>query len=151
MHEQVPRGAPAPRRLQQLGREEALGLLAGVQLGRIVFTFNALPAIRPVNHIVENGEIIIRTHDDSVIANHTARSGIGGVVVAYEADEIDPVTHLGWSVVVTGYARQVTDPELLAHYNETVAPWVEQARDCAVCIRPDMVDGFRLLAAGTSI
>jgi nitroimidazol reductase NimA-like FMN-containing flavoprotein (pyridoxamine 5'-phosphate oxidase superfamily) len=136
--------APAPRRLEELSRDDALALLASVPLGRIVFTVNALPAIRPVNHVVENGEVIIRTHGDSAIATHTAKSGIGGIVVAYEADEIDPVTHLGWSVVVTGYARQITDPGQLAHYNDTVAPWVEHTMDQAVRIRPDMVNGFRL-------
>jgi nitroimidazol reductase NimA-like FMN-containing flavoprotein (pyridoxamine 5'-phosphate oxidase superfamily) len=130
--------------LDKLEHDEALALLASVPLGRIVFTVNALPAIRPVNHVVENGEIIIRTHGDSAIATHTGKSGIGGIVVAYEADEIDPVTHLGWSVVVTGYARQITNPAQLAHYNETVAPWVEHTMDQAVRIRPDMVNGFRL-------
>ena len=44
------------------------------------------------------------------------------VVVAYEADTIDPATHLGWSVVATGYARLVTDPEEPARHRRLMHP-----------------------------
>lgn len=54
--------APA-RRMEQLGRDEALRLLATVSLGRIVFTQYALPAVRPVNHLVEGESIIVRVHE----------------------------------------------------------------------------------------
>ena len=151
MHPAGTRGTPthtapdrAPRRLRELGRDDALALLASVSLGRIVFTRNALPAIRPVNHILDDGHIIIRTHGDSALAAQTGGSGVGGVVVAYEADQIDPDTHQGWSVVATGYARAVTDPEKAARYQLALEPWVEATMDHTVSIRPDMVTGFRL-------
>jgi nitroimidazol reductase NimA-like FMN-containing flavoprotein (pyridoxamine 5'-phosphate oxidase superfamily) len=136
--------AVARRKLIELTRDEALGLLAGVRLGRIVFTRNALPAVRPVNHIVEDGEIIIRTNGDSALAGRTSSTGFGGVVVAYEADQIDPDTHQGWSVVITGYARKVTDPDQIARYQAMLEPWVEVSMDYTVRIRPDIVNGFRL-------
>ena len=40
------------RALEQLNRSEALKLLGSVSLGRLVFTHQALPAVRPVNHLV---------------------------------------------------------------------------------------------------
>ncbi|HLK42317.1 MAG TPA: pyridoxamine 5'-phosphate oxidase family protein [Thermoleophilia bacterium] len=140
----APVPAPAPRRLLDLSRADSLALLGSVRLGRIVFTRNALPAIRPVNHILDEGQIVIRTHGDSALALQTGGSGIGGVVVAYEADQIDPDTHQGWSVVVTGYARVITDPEKLARYQALLTAWVDTVMDAAVVIRPDMVTGFRL-------
>jgi hypothetical protein len=36
------------------------------------------------------------------------------VVVAYEADDLDPQRQLGWSVVVTRLATTLTDPEQIA-------------------------------------
>jgi hypothetical protein len=45
---------------QELDRGEAMRLLASVY-GRVVFTQNALPAIRPMNHLVDEGRVIIRT------------------------------------------------------------------------------------------
>nr|WP_234443733.1 pyridoxamine 5'-phosphate oxidase family protein [Streptomyces sp. NRRL B-24484] len=125
-----------------LGRSECLKLLASVPLGRIVFTKDALPAIRPVNHIVADDAVIIRTHDSAALT--TAIAGTGGTVVAYEADAIDPDTHLGWSVVVTGYARPVTDPDDLRRYEQLLHPWVDTPMTRTVRIKAELVTGFRL-------
>ncbi|WP_395297644.1 pyridoxamine 5'-phosphate oxidase family protein [Kitasatospora hibisci] len=127
-----------------LERAEALKLLAGVPFGRIVFTSRALPAVRPVNHLLLDDTVVIRTHDGAALSG--AVGAEEGVVVAYEADAIDPVTRLGWSVVVTGYARPVTDPDQLARYREVLHPWVAASMDHTVAIRPDLVAGFRLTA-----
>ncbi|MEU3980836.1 pyridoxamine 5'-phosphate oxidase family protein [Streptomyces sp. NPDC026672] len=139
----------APPRSIDLDRVEALRLLGSVSLGRIVFTRHALPTIRPVNHVLDEGDIVIRTHEGAALTSH-ARQGDGtGVVVAYEADAIDPETHLGWSVVVTGYARLVTDPEELTRIQRLVHPWVhEHSMEYAVRIHPDLVTGVRLAAVG---
>lgn len=103
------REAVAPRRMGQVGRAEALRLLGSVSLGRIVFTHQALPAVRPVNHLMDGEDIIVQLHDGATLASIVAPTQATGVVVAYEADVIDPETHIGWSVVVTGYAHRVTD------------------------------------------
>ena len=42
---------------QELERAEAMRLLASIGYGRVVFTLNALPAIRPVNHLVDDGRV----------------------------------------------------------------------------------------------
>ncbi|GAA4073656.1 pyridoxamine 5'-phosphate oxidase family protein [Streptomyces shaanxiensis] len=139
-----------PRRRIELDGAEALRLLGSVSLGRIVFTRHALPTVRPVNHALDAGDIVIRTHEGAALTSHTQRAGDPGVVVAYEADAIDPRTHLGWSVVVTGYARLVTDPEDLAHCRALVQPWVEHAMDQAIRIRPDLVTAILLTADGRS-
>lgn len=139
-----PAVATPGRSMVELDRAEALALLGSVSMGRIVFTRNALPAIRPVNHALVDGQLVIRTHEGAALTN--AVDG-GGTVVAYEADMLDQVTHLGWSVVVTGFARLVKEPEQLARYEQLVAPWVSQAMEHAVLIRLDIVNGFRMTEA----
>ncbi|WP_328500552.1 pyridoxamine 5'-phosphate oxidase family protein [Streptomyces sp. NBC_00457] len=139
-----------PRQSIELDTTEALRLLGSMSLGRIVFTQHALPTIRPVNHILIDGDIVIRTHEGGALTSHTRQAGVPGVVVAYEADTIDPDTHLGWSVVVTGYAHLVTDPEELAIYQALLHPWVQQTMDHAVRIHPDLVTGIRLTVADRS-
>jgi hypothetical protein len=74
------------------------------ELGRA----ECLPAIRPVNHVLLDGRIIICSHEGAAIVGVTGAPG--GTVVAYEADDINPVERTGWSVVVTGLARIVDDP-----------------------------------------
>ena len=136
-----PETAPPTRSIVELDRTEALALLGSVNLGRIVFTRNALPAIRPVNHALIDGQLVIRTHEGAALTD--AVDG-AGTVVAYEADMIDQETHLGWSVIITGFARLVTDPVQLARYEKLVSPWVSRTMEHAVLIRLDMVNGYRI-------
>ncbi|MET3984474.1 pyridoxamine 5'-phosphate oxidase family protein [Streptomyces sp. PvR034] len=139
----------ATRRMRELDRAEALGLVATVSLGRVVFTQHALPAVRLVDHLVEGGDIIVRIHDDGALASLVGPTDAPGVVVAYEADAIDPVTRLGWSVVVTGYACPVTDAAEAARFVSRLRPWVGRPMTGALRIRPDLVTGFRLEAERT--
>ncbi|PKV83136.1 pyridoxamine 5'-phosphate oxidase family protein [Streptomyces sp. TLI_146] len=133
-----------------LDSDAALRLLGSVSLGRIVFTQHALPTVRPVNHVLVEGDIVIRTHGDASLTRYTRQTGDQGAVVAYEADDIDPDTHLGWSVVVTGYARLVTDAQEVARYRALLRPWGTQPMDHAVRIHPDLITGIRLTADGPS-
>ncbi|MET7480402.1 pyridoxamine 5'-phosphate oxidase family protein [Streptomyces sp. NPDC005648] len=137
-----------PRASVALDSAEALFLLGTVSFGRIVFTQHALPTIRPVNHVLDDGAIVIRTHEGAALTSRTRQADGPGVVVAYEADSIDPDTHLGWSVAVTGYAHLVTDARQLARYQKLLRPWVGGAMDYAVRIDPDLVTGVRLTPVG---
>ncbi|WP_256986809.1 pyridoxamine 5'-phosphate oxidase family protein [Streptomyces sp. BR123] len=137
--------AEAPgRRVEELAAEEALELLGSVGLGRVVFTRHALPAVRPVNHVLDAGDIIIRPHDGSTLAALMEAQEGTGVVVAYEADTIDPEARVGWGVVATGYATAVTDPIELERYAHLLLPWVEGAFSGPIRITPGLVTGFRL-------
>jgi hypothetical protein len=133
------------RRREPLSVPECMHLLGTVSVGRVVFSARALPAVRPVNHLVEGGRIIIRVDDGAPITS-AARAG---TIVAYEADQIDPDEHLGWSVVVVGAANRVTDADEAAAYCRSLRPWVSGAKDQVIAIRADMVTGFRLVADRT--
>ena len=130
------------RELAELPKAESLRLLASVPFGRVVFTARALPAVRPVNHLVDGNKIIIRTSLGSALSTDVDNVG---TVVAYEADEIDPVTRQGWSVVVVGRALPVTDGLLSARYRQALQPWAAGHRDEVIAISTDMVTGYRLL------
>jgi nitroimidazol reductase NimA-like FMN-containing flavoprotein (pyridoxamine 5'-phosphate oxidase superfamily) len=129
------------RRSVELDRAEALGLLASVSYGRVVFTLDALPAIRPVNHLLDDGEIIIRTRLSSKLTSAVDP----GTVVAYEVDQLDPLRRVGWSVVVTGNARPITDPDRLARYERQLEPWVDMVMDVAIGIETQLVSGVRFV------
>lgn len=132
-------GLSERRVMQELTVDESLALLCSVPLGRVVFTHQALPAIRPVNHLVDDGRIIIRTHSGAAVLAAAEQKA----VVAYQADMIDPVERVGWSVVVTGVARVVTG-DLAAHYRELLKPWAERQMDQVISISADLVTGFSL-------
>jgi hypothetical protein len=133
------------REVVELDRDEAMRLLASVDYGRVVFTSEALPAIRPVNHLVDEGRVIVRTRVTRKLSTSARSSTDSRVVVAYEADDLDPLRRAGWSVVVTGWATTVTDPEQVARYEQLLHPWVNTA-DTVIAIEPGTVTGIRIAA-----
>jgi nitroimidazol reductase NimA-like FMN-containing flavoprotein (pyridoxamine 5'-phosphate oxidase superfamily) len=128
------------RRLRDLDRAESLRRLASVPVGRVVFTWRALPAIRPVNHVVDGDDVIIRTHLGAALL----AAGEAGMVVAYEADQLDPEVRRGWSVVVVGAARLV-EPAEAGRYEALLRPWVDGVMDQVVRIRCEIVTGYDLV------
>jgi nitroimidazol reductase NimA-like FMN-containing flavoprotein (pyridoxamine 5'-phosphate oxidase superfamily) len=133
-------GGRASARMVELPAAEALRLLAGVVWGRVVFSHQALPAVRPVNHILDDGHIVIRAHSGAAVLDPAG----SGAVVAYEADQLDETDRTGWSVIVTGTATLVRDPDQLARYERLLQPWMDGAMENVVRISPDIVTGFRL-------
>jgi hypothetical protein len=130
------------RELAELPRDEALRLLGSVPFGRVVFTARALPAIRPVNHLVDGDKVIIRA---SLLGALSQDVDGHGAVVAYEADLIDTATRLGWSVVVVGRAARVGDGPAREQYRQQLQPWVAGERDEVISISADLVTGYRLV------
>ncbi|MEV1002587.1 pyridoxamine 5'-phosphate oxidase family protein [Nonomuraea sp. NPDC050202] len=135
------------RRLRELPGSEALRLLADVPFGRIVFTRHALPAIRPVNHVVVDGAIVIRSSPGTILSSHVAPAE---AVVAYEADELDGHERLGWSVIITGVARLVTEPGEAARFRAVLTPWVAGEMEQVIRIQPEIVTGFELVPAAVT-
>lgn len=127
-----------PRKFQELTREESMRRLASVGVGRIVFTHQALPAIRPVHHVVDGGQVIIRGYAGTALLSAL------NTVVAYEADAVSGGDHIGWSVIVTGVARRLDAGQAADSYRELADPWAEDDHCYIICIRPELVTGFGL-------
>jgi len=127
--------------MRELVHIEARQLLGSVALGRIAFTIDALPTIRPANHIVDQGDVIVRGHRGVDVVLQAA----AGKVVAYSADVIDPHTYVGWSVTLTGMAQMVDSPAELARYPSIVRPWGAHEQAYVIRIHPQVITGFELL------
>jgi nitroimidazol reductase NimA-like FMN-containing flavoprotein (pyridoxamine 5'-phosphate oxidase superfamily) len=130
------------RQLLEMTRDEALRRLGSVEVGRVFFTSHAMPAVRPVNHLLDGGDVIFRSHEGSAIVR--AAGAARGVVVAYEADQINPATRTGWSVVVTGLAYLVDDVQLAGRYRAALWPWLTGQMDYVIRISPEIVTGYEL-------
>ncbi|MFF3575071.1 pyridoxamine 5'-phosphate oxidase family protein [Nocardia jiangxiensis] len=126
----------------ELDLHECLALLAEVALGRVVYTRDALPAARPVDHVVRDGEIIIGAGASPWLTDMVRARGKS--VLGYQADEIDQHSHRGWTVLVIGYARIINDPDRLALYAPLVRSWTRTVNDALIVIEPDLVTGMRL-------
>lgn len=133
-------GRPAPAVMAELAYADALLLLAAARIGRVVFTRQALPAVRPVNFAVLAGDVVFRLRAESDLA-----TALDGVVVAFEADEIDADHEVGWSVVVTGLAELVAPGDEFDRLSaELPRPWAPGSYERVVRIRPELVTGRRI-------
>lgn len=127
--------------LVELSRAECLALLGSRPLGRLVHTQQGLPAIRPVNFVLQPEGIYLRTSDDGSVL----RSADASDVVAFEVDDFDAAGRYGWSVVVLGRAQRVTDPLALGRLAELpLVPWAAGRRDQVVRIALELVNGRRV-------
>lgn len=128
------------RSLQTLSHAECMDLLARAQVGRVVFTLGALPAVVPVTFILRDDAILTRTAADTQLAR-----AANGAVLAFQVDELDAATRTGWSVVVTGVAELVTDAAELARANGQLEPWAPGERDVFIRVPLTMLSGRRIV------
>jgi hypothetical protein len=130
--------------LVALSREQCLRLIATVPVGRVIYTRRAMPAVELVNFTVDARDIIIRTAPSGKLT-----AAIRGAVVAFEADDFDPLTRSGWSVTAVGHAREVTDPADIERLRVTgPQPWVPGDQPYFVRITTSDLHGRWLSAAG---
>ena len=130
--------------LAVLNRRQCLDLLPRVRVGRLVFTEDALPAVQPVNFRLWRDDVVIRVAGGAKLA-----AAAHNLVVAFEADELDPDLRTGWSVTVVGHAQRITDVDELVEVSGTfVQPWVDGRRDHFVRIRTEKMTGRRVREPG---
>jgi Pyridoxamine 5'-phosphate oxidase len=130
--------------LEVLNRRQCLDLLQGVRVGRLVFTEDGLPAVQPVNFRLWRNDLAIRVAGGAKLA-----AAAHNVVVAFEADELDPDLRTGWSVTVVGHAQPITDVDELVELSGTfLQPWIDGRRDHFVRIRTEKMTGRRFRERG---
>ena len=126
--------------LEVLDPAECRRLLASRSLGRISVSSGALPVILPVNYLLLDDEIVLRTRRGTRLAAATRHA-----IVAFEVDDIDDDTGTGWSVMVQGIARELAEsPGLRVARAADLARWIDPGDSRHVGISLDVVTGRRI-------
>jgi nitroimidazol reductase NimA-like FMN-containing flavoprotein (pyridoxamine 5'-phosphate oxidase superfamily) len=126
--------------VQVLDSEECTALLADAAVGRIAITSNALPVVLPVNFVLLDDRIVVRTGRGTKLDAATRNT-----VVAFEVDELDPREGTGWSVLVTGVAHELTSPDEIAAADASPpARWAPGPEGRYIAISVDMISGRRI-------
>ncbi|MFC3572605.1 pyridoxamine 5'-phosphate oxidase family protein [Streptomyces yaanensis] len=126
---------PTTLRMIEVSGAEALWLLEGVALGRLVFVQREATVVRPARHVWEYGRLIVRTPVQATVVPATA---------TYHVDEVRAATGTGWTVTAAGPAEVINHPDEAAHYRRTLAGWTHGPHDTILRIHPQAVTGFRL-------
>ncbi|MFJ5273277.1 helix-turn-helix domain-containing protein [Streptomyces sp. NPDC088358] len=126
--------------LMELSAEECRARLSTHGIGRLAADTADGPLVVPLNYTVVDDAIAFRT------APGSAPAKVVGSDVAFEVDHIDEALSQGWSVLVRGRARAVTDADGVRRLEELAygAPWAGGERSLWVCVDPAAVTGRRI-------
>ena len=120
-----------------LDEETCWRLVGQAGFGRVAFIHDFELWILPVNAAVVGERVVFRTTDDSML-----RAAGDNSLCAFEADHTDRVNETGWSVLVRGRLRDVTDTPAGGAWHElTVRPWAPGARNRRMLIEPSAITG----------
>jgi nitroimidazol reductase NimA-like FMN-containing flavoprotein (pyridoxamine 5'-phosphate oxidase superfamily) len=86
-----------------LSETECRRLLAENDVGRVAFVDGDYPVVLPVNYVVDDNAIAIRTDAGAKL------DAIPLHRVAFEIDGLERWNHSGWSVLVQGFGQDVSD------------------------------------------
>ncbi len=104
--------------LVDLDRKECLALLGRSTIGRVVLSVDCIPVAVPVNISLVDGDAVFATNIGSKLD-----AAIRGQVVSVEADDVDGLYQSGWSVLLTGVAQLITDPEAIKRTKCSLRAW----------------------------
>lgn len=127
-----------------MSEPESWARLAGNTFGRLAISVGDQPDVFPVNFVVQNRSILIRTAEGTKLAGAAVNQR-----VAFEVDDHDAVQ--GWSVVVKGDARIMTSSdELAAAERAQVLPWITTPKRQFIRITPFDITGRTFRFGGES-
>lgn len=130
--------------LELLDEDACFDLLAQAVVGRVALNIGALPAVFPVNYVLDGHSVVFRTGRGTKL-----RAATDGTVVAFEVDDFDPRLRSGWSVLAIGISSVVTDPaERLRLAQLDVSPWADGDRQWLVRVPVEMISGRRIVREG---
>lgn len=127
--------------LEVLTEDQCRELLATRNIGRLAFTLDAQPEVFPVNYATDGTVVVFRTAEGARLQDAVKKR------VAFEVDDWNPSSGIGWSVVVKGVAEEITgaiDPFAEALRRTPVVPLAPGAREYWIAIYPAEITGRRL-------
>jgi uncharacterized protein len=133
--------------LETLQEAECLELLAAHELGRVAISVDGQPQILPVNYALHERRVAFRTAPGTKL-EHGPRTH-----AAFEIDEFDRSTGIGWSVMVQGMLYDVTetiDRGSEALRRLAVEPLAPGVREHWLAIYPATISGRRFAIAPTA-
>lgn len=138
------RGAVPKPVLHELTRQQCRELVAPGGVGRFLFDEPGRgPVAVPVNFATDGDDVVFRIDASSQLA-----AAIGHASVSFDVDHLDEAMSEGWSVLLTGTARLITDPVELTRVQKLgVEPWAGGDRDAYVRLAPTQVTGRAIRAA----
>lgn len=115
-------------------------LLERHHFGRVAVVDDRGPIALPVNYVVDGDAVVWRSDPGTKLDAAKA-----GQPASFEIDDVDEDRRVGWSVVVRGEIREVTDDATVERLRESgLDPFVGGEKDHFLSIGLDEVSGRRV-------
>ena len=124
--------------LGELTRTECLERLTAGRIGRVSVTHHAMPAVVPVNYVVDHG-VVFRTRLGGMLD-----LACRGTVVAFEVDELAKSGERGWSVNVVGVANALDESEALRVLQSGLVTALDDPADLLIRISFGQITGRQI-------
>lgn len=123
--------------LRELNRRDCLDRLQGSGVGRVAVCTPDGPVIIPVNYVMDDETVVVRTAPYTLLAGHAWDQA------AFEIDDLDHDMRRGWSVLVVGQAAPVEAPDEIAESQRLseLMPWAPGSRNMFIRITPQRITG----------
>ena len=138
--------AGAQPRLEKLDADECMRLVSPGGVGRVAFESPTGPLILPVNYVMHDDAVLLRTAFGGPL-DANLRTGVEGAdfKVAFEVDHVDEARRQGWSVLIRGAAHHISsESERAAASAAGVEPWAGGERELYIRISPAEISGRRI-------
>lgn len=129
-----------------LPRAECLRLLASHSFGRLAVSMGErAPVLRPVNYLFDESS-------QSVVFRTAVGSGFHALLrsaeATFEIDGVEDLARAGWSVIMSGVADEVTNPDEISRLDGLdLSSWAPGHKAHWMRIRALMVSGRRIVLA----
>jgi uncharacterized protein len=127
--------------LVELGQDESWEMARRQPVCRVAWASSTGPVIIPVNHVVHEHSLWIRTSAYSSLVRE-----VDDVRIAILVDDIDSETRLGWSVQLRGTAHVHWHLDEVPEEVRSLHTWASGPRPLWLELAPDEVNGRRLVA-----
>jgi nitroimidazol reductase NimA-like FMN-containing flavoprotein (pyridoxamine 5'-phosphate oxidase superfamily) len=127
-----------------LPREECLRLLASQSFGRLAVSMgDRAPVVRPVNYLFDGAS-------ESVVFRTAVAAGFHALLrsaeATFEIDGIEEYARTGWSVIMSGVADEVADPEEIIRLEGlALDSWAPGPKALWMRIRASTISGRRIV------
>ena len=125
----------------EIPHEQCEQLLRAGVFGRVALNRPTGPEIVPVNYVVVEGAVLLRTSPGALLDKYA-----DGAALVFEVDQVDYERWHGWSVVARGRGERVTTEQLTDEERRTPGPpsWVTRDEVSWIRMRWVTLTGRRL-------
>ncbi len=126
--------------LVDLPPEVCSALIDEAVLGRLGVVVEGRPVVFPVAHVIIDDDIIFPTNRGTKM--HAA---LEWPWVGFEVDAVEGAWESGWSVMVSGRAEEVTDPDVIRRaVAKRTSPWRTGTEVLWIRVVPMTITGRRI-------